>query len=136
MSISPTGIEIVADLYGIEGNLLKDVVYLTNIFRNVLVKTDFSIIKEYSHKFEFKGEGVTGIFLLSESHASFHSYPEWGSLAIDIFSCGKAKPQKALEYIIQELKPNKIHKSEIDRNFIYSEQIDCINSLENISFFK
>ncbi|WP_413540436.1 S-adenosylmethionine decarboxylase [Gallibacterium anatis] len=42
----------------------------------MLSKTKFNTIGFLSHKFTTKGEGVTGIFLLSESHLSYHTYPE------------------------------------------------------------
>ena len=39
-----------------------------------------------THKFE--PQGVTGVALLSESHLSFHSWPEYGYASIDAFTCG------------------------------------------------
>jgi S-adenosylmethionine decarboxylase len=53
---------------------------------------------------------------LAESHIAFHSWPEFGYLAIDIFSCGKnAKPEKALRYLKKILKPRKVEVSIIKR---------------------
>jgi len=58
---------------------------------------------------KFNPHGLTGVLLLAESHITFHSWPEFGYLAIDIFSCGKkAKPEKALAYLKKILKPKKI----------------------------
>ncbi len=48
--------------------------------------------------------GVTGMFLLSESHLAYHSYSEWNYLAIDVYSCGK-NPVPVIRYIYQLLKP-------------------------------
>lgn len=45
------------------------------------------------HRFE--PAGYTIVILLSESHASIHTYPEHGSCFIDLFTCGttcKAEP--------------------------------------------
>ena len=42
-----------------------------------------------SHKFTSGGEGVTGIFLLSESHLSYHTYPENNYISIDLYTCGE-----------------------------------------------
>jgi S-adenosylmethionine decarboxylase len=33
-------------------------------------------------------DGYTGVFILSESHASIHTYPEKDSCFVDLFTCG------------------------------------------------
>lgn len=38
--------------------------------------------------YEFDGGGYTIFFLLSESHCSVHTYPEYGHIFIDYFTCG------------------------------------------------
>ena len=37
---------------------------------------------------QFEPEGVTGIVLLAESHASLHTWPEAGLVTLDVFTCG------------------------------------------------
>ena len=52
--------------------------------------------------------GVTGFIVLAESHIAFHSYPELGFLAVDVFTCGaNANPQAALAVFIERLKPER-----------------------------
>ena len=36
----------------------------------------------------FPPDGLTMVILLSESHASIHTYPEHGSCFVDLFTCG------------------------------------------------
>jgi len=43
------------------------------------------IIKVFSHK--FTPIGVTSIAIISESHISIHSFPEFERLTVDIFCC-------------------------------------------------
>lgn len=51
-------------------------------------------------------ELVTLMVLLSESHISIHTYPEFGSMFFDIFTCGnKCMPQKVVEILKRELHP-------------------------------
>jgi S-adenosylmethionine decarboxylase len=37
----------------------------------------------------FSPHGVSIVFLLSESHASIHTYPEHNACFLDIFTCGR-----------------------------------------------
>jgi S-adenosylmethionine decarboxylase len=43
--------------------------------------------------------------LLAESHISIHTWPEFGFAAADIFMCGDAAPQLALDVIESALAP-------------------------------
>jgi len=44
-----------------------------------------TIVQETSHA--FPGTGLTCALILSESHAVLHTWPETGTVNIDIFSC-------------------------------------------------
>jgi S-adenosylmethionine decarboxylase proenzyme len=52
----------------------------------------------------FDPQGVTVLALLSESHASLHTYPEHGSLFADVFTCGPhADPRQAVALLGEAL---------------------------------
>ncbi len=36
----------------------------------------------------FKPHGVSGVVIISESHLTVHTWPEYGYAALDIFTCG------------------------------------------------
>ena len=46
-----------------------------------------TILATSQHRFD--PHGLSIVFLLSESHASVHTYPESGSCFLDIFTCGR-----------------------------------------------
>jgi S-adenosylmethionine decarboxylase len=54
------------------------------------------------HSFPGHG-GVTGIFLLAESHASFHTWPEHCLICSDVFACGAVDLVALSETIANEL---------------------------------
>ena len=93
------GIHAIADLYAVEPILLRDHELLGSLVRDALNTNGFTIITEAIHHFGAPGFGVTGFFLLSESHAAFHSYPEFGYLALDVFSCGVANPEEVISFV-------------------------------------
>ncbi|HLX52657.1 MAG TPA: adenosylmethionine decarboxylase [Aquella sp.] len=104
------GNHILLDLYGVETDLLKDSDLLMGILEKSLLKNGFTILNNISYKFPNGGEGVTGVFLLTESHAAFHTYPEYNYIAIDLFSCGQKKPGHIIYTIIKMLKPTNFNK--------------------------
>src|SRR5262249_47409257 len=51
----------------------------------------------------FSPHGVSVVFLLSESHASVHTYPEHNACFLDIFTCGAALRIEAFGETLQSL---------------------------------
>ena len=105
---STVGTHLLADLRGISADLLQNESALESLLESSLIDNGYNILNLHVHKFEAGGFGVTGVALLSESHASFHSYPELGYLAFDLFSCGKNDPHNVLDQWIETLKPADI----------------------------
>jgi S-adenosylmethionine decarboxylase len=59
-----------------------------------------------SSSYEFQPTGLTQVVLLSESHASIHTYPEHQSCFVDLFTCGHRCDWKAFDEVMQNyLKP-------------------------------
>lgn len=54
-----------------------------------------TIVGDRFHQFE--PFGVSGVVLIAESHASFHSWPEDRFAALDIFTCGDMRPGVAVD---------------------------------------
>lgn len=58
---------------------------VTAAFGTALRRAGATILNELSYA--FPGAGLTCVFILSESHAVLHTWPETGTVNIDIFSC-------------------------------------------------
>lgn len=97
------GIHAIVDLCEVDPLMLRDHKLLESLVREALNANGFTIITDAIHRFGGPGFGVTGFFLLSESHAAFHSYPEFGYLALDVFSCGVANPQDVISFVSDRL---------------------------------
>ncbi len=69
------------------------------------------------HKFE--GGGVSGVAVLSESHISVHTWPEYKYAALDIFTCGKTvKPHKAIPVLKKHFKPLRTQLMDVKRGIL------------------
>jgi len=60
------------------------------------------------HHFTPNG-GVTGVAVLSESHISIHSWPEYQYAAVDIFMCGQADPYKTIPVLEMSFCPEHLN---------------------------
>ncbi len=57
----------------------------------------------------FRPHGVSGVIIISASHLTVHTYPEWSYAALDIFTCGKTvDPQIILELLLGFFRPQVI----------------------------
>lgn len=65
----------------------------------------------------FDGGGCTATLILSESHASIHTYPEHKSCFVDLFTCGSHCSWVPFDKILQQyLKPLEVEKKVSIRN--------------------
>lgn len=70
-----------------------------------------------SSSWVFPPNGLTMVFLLSESHASIHTYPEHGACFVDLFTCGeKCSAEKFDAAMRAYLKPKVVSKRTMIRN--------------------
>jgi S-adenosylmethionine decarboxylase len=77
---------------------------LANALEEAIKASKASILQFAQHI--FPENGLTVVVLLSESHASIHTYPEYDSCFIDLFTCGDKCDHTAFDKHLQAyLKP-------------------------------
>ncbi len=109
------GTHVIGDLSGIASHLLSDEVFLMKILKEGLESERFTILGQQSLKFPGEESGVTGFYILSESHAAFHSYPEYGYIALDVFSCGDSRPDRVVAHVARALGADNSGTKTVDR---------------------
>jgi S-adenosylmethionine decarboxylase len=68
--------------------------------------------------------GVSGVVVISESHISTHTWPEFGYGALDIYTCGKeVDPEKAVIYAVEAFGAETSHVTEITRGIDEGDSI-------------
>ncbi|MEM1539889.1 MAG: adenosylmethionine decarboxylase [Candidatus Bathyarchaeia archaeon] len=109
------GIHIIAEFRGVDPKRISKVEDLRVVLDRVVAKSGLHVISSSFHQFE--PHGVSAIYLLSESHLSVHTWPEYGYVALDIFTCGDDGPAlKAFELLLEEFKPKSVEKRVIRRD--------------------
>jgi len=80
------GTHIVINLYDILNlDLLNYLPQCKPNLDNLIKQLNLTVVNQAGYQFEPKG--YTFIYVLSESHLSIHTYPEYNSCYIDIFCC-------------------------------------------------
>ena len=77
-------IQLIADLYGCS-QVIDDEAAVKDAAHKAIAYVGAQIVEECIHKFE--PIGVTYFAIISTSHFSIHTWPEYGYAAVDIFSC-------------------------------------------------
>jgi S-adenosylmethionine decarboxylase len=81
------GTEWVIDASGCDAEALANIDRLKLIFKRIIHDLELHVLGDISwHQFPEPG-GVTGIALLSESHLTCHTYPEFGAASFNLYCC-------------------------------------------------
>ncbi|MEV4125219.1 adenosylmethionine decarboxylase [Nocardia sp. NPDC049707] len=115
MTAEFTGWHVLAEFGGVDADLCDDLEQLESALRESLIAAGVTIC-DVVHK-KFDPQGVTVLALLSESHASIHTYPESGDIFVDVFTCGSigAGASKAVELLRDKLSPKDARVQIIQR---------------------
>lgn len=87
---------------------------LKKALKEACISAGATIVGEVEH--EFTPQGYTCAFILAESHASIHAYPEHNFAYADFFFCGKAIPELFQETLFTHLRPAYHTSQFIDRS--------------------
>ena len=94
---------------------IRNVEELKNAFIKAAEASHATIIGKTD--FVFEPDGLTMVILLSESHASIHTYPEHHACFVDLFTGGDNCSSESFDKILREfLKPGKVNACELLRS--------------------
>ena len=77
---------------------LENIEELLQEFSKAVLASGATILK--SNYATFPGNGLTASFLLSESHATLHTYPEHNACFVDLFTCGHTCTHEEFDAIL------------------------------------
>jgi len=109
-----TGVHYLVNVDNVEKELIYDNKRLMKICDKCLEYSGVTILNKMSH--EFEPQGLTMLYLLTESHFSIHTWPEKNQLRIDLYSCSDPlKCEKGTEFLINEFKNASVQVERIVR---------------------
>lgn len=111
----PVGVHLLINVYDVpQPELLT---YLTRgrpIMEELIQELDLHVVSQTGH--QFSPIGYTYAYVLSESHFTIHTYPEYRSCYLDLFCCNpQFDPVYAIERIKQKFQTEHVRSQIIRR---------------------
>ena len=109
------GVHLIVDVFAIENEeLLKTLDCIYPLANEIIEKAGLTVVNQVHH--QFLPHGYTSLYLLSESHMSFHSYVEKKCLSFDLYCCNpNLDVKEVLSYIYMYFDKPKINQRVIFR---------------------
>jgi S-adenosylmethionine decarboxylase len=102
------GKHFIASYLDCDREAIEDVELLLNAMDQSVIASGATLLSKSSYV--FTPNGLTVVYLLSESHASLHTYPEHGTCFVDLFTCGEKCSAENFDAMLQAyLKPKKVN---------------------------
>ena len=84
------GTHIILEVAGVTFDLLDNATLIPAVLRAAADAASLTVLDEVYHSFPV--QGLSGLLLISESHLSYHTWPEHGYASVDLFTCGPPSP--------------------------------------------
>jgi S-adenosylmethionine decarboxylase len=111
------GRHILVEYYNCNKEVLKDHEKIEEYMKTAAIKAKATIVQSVFHL--FNPWGVSGAVIISESHLTIHTWPEYGYAAVDLFTCGDAvDPWDAFDYLSETLGAEKTETTEVPRGLV------------------
>ena len=86
---------------------------LKALLRSAANEAGATIVAEVMHP--YSPHGVTGVVVIEESHVSLHTWPEVGYAAVDFYTCGDVRAERAVELLGKALGAASVEVMVIER---------------------
>lgn len=111
------GSHLILELYSCPAALLDDPRHVAQVMTSAVEASGATMIKPFFH--QFAPQGVSGVIIISESHFTIHTWPEFGYAAIDVFTCGDVIDMDvAAETLRAGFRAAGMHKMSLSRGML------------------
>ena len=108
------GTHILIELYDCNCEILNDADRIEAFMNEAAEKSGATIVS--SHCNRFNPIGISAVVIIAESHVTIHTWPEHGSAAVDVFTCGdKVKPWIVRDILEERLEAKRCSAMEMRR---------------------
>jgi S-adenosylmethionine decarboxylase len=123
-----SGTEWIVDAQGCGADSLRDLEILHKLFAQIVDDLDLRTVGDAQwHQFPGTG-GITGLCLLSESHLTCHTFPEFGSLCLNLFCCVPRARWNFEGEISERFGAESVHVRELSREYSAVGEVDAVGA--------
>lgn len=105
--------QLIFDLHGCDCEIIDNLEKIKDVAHGAIEAIGAEIVEECSHR--FLPIGITYIAVITTSHFSIHTWPEYGYAAVDIFSCDARVPEDICNYLKTALKATEVEIRQFER---------------------
>ena len=114
MKMDFLGRHILVEYYDCDEELLKDHKLIEEYMVETAKEMKATVVESVFH--HFNPWGVSGAVVISESHLTIHTWPEFGYAAVDLFTCGDTiNPWVGFDNLENKLKAKRSESMEVAR---------------------
>lgn len=114
---SARGTEWIIDACGCPAESLRDVVQLRALFDRMIGDLGLTPVAPPAwHAFPDTG-GLTGFVILAESHLACHTFPEFGSICVNVFCCRARADFDAAALLSELLGATETRVQRVERHY-------------------
>ena len=118
-----TGIEWIIEAHGCDRAALTNLEKLQALFAKLVAALGLHPVEEATwHAFPGTG-GITGMFLLAESHIACHTFPEYQSLCLNVFCCRPRPDWDFAAYLKGRFAATSVRVRRVERPYRESEAL-------------
>lgn len=111
------GVEWIVDAQGCSAESLRNLELLGALFQEIICDLDLRTIGS-THWHQFPGTGgITALCLLSESHLTCHTFPEYGSLCLNLFCCTPRREWSFRSRLATMFSAESVHVRAVRREY-------------------
>ncbi|MFP3928824.1 MAG: adenosylmethionine decarboxylase [Desulfobacteraceae bacterium] len=111
------GQHLILELEGCPSAILDDREAVSRVMSEAVKASGATMVETFFH--QFAPQGVSGVVIISESHFSIHTWPEYGYAAVDVFTCGdQIDMEKAAHILRSGFRAGSIQKMLLTRGML------------------
>lgn len=112
----PDGVHYLLEFFGCSKEQTDSIAFWKKLLARAIMDTGITVLNK--HFYRFSPHGITGYLLLSASHISIHTWPEYAYVTCDVFSCGgEAEAKGIVQNLTTTLKHERVKIKRMRRGF-------------------
>lgn len=131
MNFNVLGRHILVEYYSCDEEVLRNPELIEEYMCEAATRSGATIVQSCFH--HFNPWGVSGAVIISESHLTIHTWPEYGYAAVDLFTCGDIDPWAGFDFLEEALEAQRSESTEIPRGMTSKIQKFSNNDLGEIT---